>query len=234
MFKVARRGFTLIELLVVIAIIAILAAILFPVFAQAREKARQAKCTSNLKQLGTTLMMYTQDYDGTMPCVSVTGTACHWVSELAGAMEDGAVWVPYSANADGSGWVKGSNGIRSIFQCPDAKTGKTEYITNTSESYYGISYGYNNRIGLIDSTWGYPTLQEMGPKEISKQDPDLVVIVDLGVCTRPSRGFYYTTEFSFRHNNGLNVIFADGHCKWLPKTTVSGWSSSASQYLIPK
>ncbi len=62
-----RSGFTLIELLVVIAIIAILAAILFPVFAQAREKARQASCTSNMKQLATAVMMYTQDYDESYP-----------------------------------------------------------------------------------------------------------------------------------------------------------------------
>ena len=63
----SKRGFTLIELLVVIAIIAILAAILFPVFAQAREKARQTSCTSNLKQVGIALMIYTQDYDETFP-----------------------------------------------------------------------------------------------------------------------------------------------------------------------
>ena len=62
-----RRGFTLIELLVVIAIIAILAAILFPVFAKAREKARQTSCLSNVKQLGLGLMMYAQDYDEKMP-----------------------------------------------------------------------------------------------------------------------------------------------------------------------
>src|SRR5438552_10933255 len=68
-----RKGFTLIELLVVIAIIAILAAILFPVFAQAREKARQTSCLSNLKQVGLGFIMYTQDYDEQFPagCANV-------------------------------------------------------------------------------------------------------------------------------------------------------------------
>src|SRR2546421_9538539 len=62
-----KAGFTLIELLVVIAIIAILAAILFPVFAKAREAARKTSCTSNLKQISTAFLMYSQDYDETMP-----------------------------------------------------------------------------------------------------------------------------------------------------------------------
>jgi prepilin-type N-terminal cleavage/methylation domain-containing protein/prepilin-type processing-associated H-X9-DG protein len=68
-----KRGFTLIELLVVIAIIAILAAILFPVFAKAREKARQASCQSNLKQIMLAGLMYAQDYDETLPCYSQMG-----------------------------------------------------------------------------------------------------------------------------------------------------------------
>src|SRR5205809_5026895 len=67
MGRTRRRAFTLIELLVVIAIIAILAAILFPVFAQAREKARQTSCTSNCKQLVTGIMMYAQDHDEMYP-----------------------------------------------------------------------------------------------------------------------------------------------------------------------
>src|SRR5438876_80310 len=70
MQRARRPAFTLIELLVVIAILAILAAILFPVFAQAREKARMTACISNMRQIGTGLMMYIQDYDETFPFVT--------------------------------------------------------------------------------------------------------------------------------------------------------------------
>jgi prepilin-type N-terminal cleavage/methylation domain-containing protein len=86
-----RSGFTLIELLVVIAIIAILAAILFPVFAQAREKARSASCLSNLKQIGLAVMMYTQDYDEIYPA-NYTYRAWDTGSNPLGATADGR-WI---------------------------------------------------------------------------------------------------------------------------------------------
>jgi prepilin-type N-terminal cleavage/methylation domain-containing protein/prepilin-type processing-associated H-X9-DG protein len=92
-----RAGFTLIELLVVIAIIAILAAILFPVFAQAREKARQTSCLSNEKQIGLAVLQYTQDYDETYPCGSLydagDNTYISWPYRIAPYMKSvQAVW----------------------------------------------------------------------------------------------------------------------------------------------
>lgn len=98
-----RSGFTLIELLVVIAIIAILAAILFPVFAQAREKARQATCLSNGKQIGLGFMMYVQDYDETYPrsqwCENTVGGGCEqggtqhlWATDILPYIKAGDKW----------------------------------------------------------------------------------------------------------------------------------------------
>jgi prepilin-type N-terminal cleavage/methylation domain-containing protein/prepilin-type processing-associated H-X9-DG protein len=106
--SVRRRAFTLIELLVVIAIIAILAAILFPVFAQARDKARQATCVSNMKQIGLAMNMYVQDYDETFPITPWDGqefgsgwdftgpsyiTRFIWISQYAPYIKNKGVWV---------------------------------------------------------------------------------------------------------------------------------------------
>jgi prepilin-type N-terminal cleavage/methylation domain-containing protein len=103
----SRRAFTLIELLVVIAIIAILAAILFPVFAQAREKARQASCLSNMKQIGLGFMMYVQDYDETFPSQNLA---------LPGVIAD--VWQFSIANYITSPPSNWSEPRGNIFSCP--------------------------------------------------------------------------------------------------------------------
>src|ERR687888_166883 len=106
-----RRGFTLIELLVVIAIIAILAAILFPVFARARESARRSTCLSNLKQIGTATLMYLQDYDDTYPSGLVLAVP---------GPDAGSFAVMYDktpkASQVGSGNINGANGSFFLFQ----------------------------------------------------------------------------------------------------------------------
>lgn len=109
-FRRLHQGFTLIELLVVIAIIAILAAILFPVFAQARDKARQATCVSNSKQIGVGLMMYTQDYDEVYPrsqwfenpvAAGGGGTQHLWAGDIMPYIKNGTTW-----------------GAGGVFKCP--------------------------------------------------------------------------------------------------------------------
>src|SRR5688500_17220008 len=99
-----RRAFTLIELLVVIAIIAILAAILFPVFAQARESARRTSCTNNMKQVTTAVLMYSQDYDEVLPYQGNNATPATHRADIGDyALSRFAVWInaaqPYVKNA---------------------------------------------------------------------------------------------------------------------------------------
>ena len=117
------KGFTLIELLVVIAIIAILAAILFPVFAKAREKARQITCTSNEKQIGLGILQYVQDNDETFPA-GAPGAAA---AQIAGVGWAGAI-SPYVKSAQ-------------LFRCPDDSTAGG--VGSNNQTLYPISYAMN-------------------------------------------------------------------------------------------
>jgi prepilin-type N-terminal cleavage/methylation domain-containing protein/prepilin-type processing-associated H-X9-DG protein len=125
---VKKTGFTLIELLVVIAIIAILAAILFPVFAQARESARKTVCLSNTKQSGLALMQYIQDYDETTPNVYSSLTSVYNLTDVWNQLQ------PYSKNRD-------------IFTCPDRAQVGCEFKTgivgsNPNDRCIGVGYNW--------------------------------------------------------------------------------------------
>ncbi|MEO6908168.1 MAG: DUF1559 domain-containing protein, partial [Abditibacteriaceae bacterium] len=136
-------GFTLIELLVVLAIIVILASILFPVFARARENARRASCMSNLKQLTLSILMYTQDYDERMPIPLRVAGAGEVSKVTYGAVGPGMTWVdeiePY---------VKSQQ----IFYCP---SDLIKPNTSSAVPYGQVSYGMNGYLnGVVGSTYG--------------------------------------------------------------------------------
>ncbi len=156
----STSGFTLIELLVVIAIIAILASILFPVFARARENARRASCQSNEKQIGLGFMMYVQDYDEKLPTAwGWNGTPSFW----AAAIE------PYTKS-------------RQLFYCPSDTLHNTSSALTTSNISYGYNYAYLQGTALaaidlpsetllIGDTGQNPTGYTIDHRDISALNP---------------------------------------------------------------
>ncbi len=207
-----RKGFTLIELLVVIAIIAILAAILFPVFARARERARQASCLSNLRQLSLAFLMYAQDYDETLPPPHVTinesevvhpdgstHVRTHWASQI----------YPYVNNIG-------------VYNCPSTRRAVW------TGSYTGRhAYGYNRHISVATA------LAEM------ERPSEFLLIVDTDLLEGSWNtfvvydSFYVNSHIAHRHNGGANFGFADGHARWLATPDPEAMSPGDSYEMLP-
>ncbi len=198
-----RKAFTLIELLVVIAIIAILAAILFPVFAKAREKARQAACASNEKQLGIALMQYVQDFDETMPNRNVTpATGASWRIGLTPYVRSIKVFsCPSNPNTD---IISYDGTYSSSYLCNF--TANAEYGQDFNQQYNGSNgrgvFGDSNAPGVTLAALQAPSQTIAISEGTHEGYPDMNVM-----------NHYNSLDYFAGHTGVSNFLFADGHVK---------------------
>lgn len=202
----SRSGFTLIELLVVIAIIAILAAILFPVFAQAREKARQSGCASNAKQIGTAFMMYAQDFDETEPpAYLVNATQAPLPAATATQLTGIAPNIAWT-NLAGTGPIDGYLKNQKVKECPSGSGGspRLDYLMN---QYLGSTAtaqmaSPSDCILVVDLAWPAPTA---GQSYCAASSASPIPVPAAGV----------TSGAPARHSGQTQATcaFADGHVK---------------------
>jgi len=232
----SRSGFTLIELLVVIAIIAILAAILFPVFAQVREKARQTTCASNEKQIGLAIAQYIQDYDETLPLANhvVNGT------QFENWQYDVDPYVKGGYPQDNHNLAVGSSAPHlSVWFCPSwDRTHDQFYDDNATPAGTAASdKATPSKSYLLNENYTYADVGGVGifskPSAAIAQfkTPSQTVIVTEGrgntvntsgndTATGPANGVLSTDFGNYvsgraRHTGGGNYLFVDGHVKFV-------------------
>ncbi|MDX1933723.1 MAG: DUF1559 domain-containing protein [Capsulimonadales bacterium] len=237
-------GFTLIELLVVIAIIAILAAILFPVFAQAREKARQTSCLSNTKQMGIALMMYVQDYDEKF-------FPYRWQAENTQCVLGRIAWpekmMPYVKNTGIFNCP--SNAFKAPFSywrsyCKPGTAANPEGVPVDYEVGYGLNEPFFT--GMVNGTAS--GVEPDGMAQAGMQSPAEIALIGDGVYawnfwnTQDTNGDevseYYWNQggrgWDFygpaRHSGGANFTFGDGHAKWSRPTRTPNTTEDAYNF----
>lgn len=199
-----NRGFTLIELLVVIAIIAILAAILFPVFAKAREAARKTACSSNLKQIATGMLMYTQDYDETFP-------AAYAIQAGAGAPPDGDTqhWCWSMERVDG-GYIartqqlQAQNGTMRLMLQPYIKNSNVFQCPSYRNSTFPTSH-YEAKMSL--------TATSTGLSQAALDFPSQQLMVFEAYANHGDKSYHNTLSTTGEANHMCS--FADGHVKFV-------------------
>jgi len=225
MFRLRKRsltGFTLIELLVVIAIIAILAAILFPVFAQAREKARATTCLSNGKQIALSISMYAQDYDETFPIsIQAAGTTAEtwWDDSIQPYIKTGSKGgILTCPSAPSAGYGYSFNQAMSGKSIASANAPADTVMTADAAQCPKLRDAVNglNRANpwFLYTVNGNENLWTPAPGTgFTNGNPDATIRADLlDTDTDAAQGLA-----RFRHNEGANTTFADGHAKYVRK-----------------